>query len=78
MRNLELDACGLISQLEFLPPVLEMSQKLGLEPEALISADVPARPVAGAQSREKSVAKTTLFFMGRSFERTLPVRAHLS
>lgn len=62
--------------MEIGPPVLEMSQKLGLEPEALMSADVPARPATGAQTREISVAKKTLFFIGRKQEMLVsPLRA---
>lgn len=45
------------------PPVLEMSQKPGLEPEALMSAEVPAKLATGAQTKERSVAKATLRFI---------------
>jgi hypothetical protein len=63
--------------MEMGPPVLEMSQKLGLEPEALMSADVPARLAAGAQSRERRVAKATLFFMEGKEGTTLPAEGFL-
>ena len=49
--------------MEIAPPVLEMSQKPGLEPEALMSAEVPAKLASGAQTKERSVAKATLRFM---------------
>jgi hypothetical protein len=47
------------------PPVLEMSQKELAVPEALMSADVPAKLAAGAQTRARTAASANLFFMGK-------------
>lgn len=45
------------------PPVFEMSQKAGLEPDELISALVPAMLANGVHTTERSVARTNLPFM---------------
>ena len=51
--------------MEIGPPVLEMSQKELAVPEALMSADVPAKLAEGAQTRARTVAKANLFIMER-------------
>jgi len=51
--------------MEIGPPVLEMSQKELAWPEALMSADVPAKLAAGAQTRARTAANANLFFMKR-------------
>jgi hypothetical protein len=42
-----------------------MSQKELAWPEALMSADVPAKLAAGAQTRARTAANANLLFMGR-------------
>jgi hypothetical protein len=51
--------------MEMGPPVLEMSQKLGVVPEASIAAEVPAKLATGAQTRERRAAKASWLFMTR-------------
>jgi len=45
------------------PPVLEMSQKAGLDPVAWMSRLVPAKLAAGEQRRMRADAMAVLVFM---------------